>query len=151
MLRVRGVARFRFSLRENSRFHFAVFADFAQGAKRVAELAASRVAVFPIERHILIDNPRGVFDVLDDFFKISDRDFERFHAKRQNIRFLSGCGGHFSRSFFRRSARKRKSNRADRFFSRRLSLAHNSRVQQESRRDVITKHSVFIRFALAFG
>jgi hypothetical protein len=66
MLRVRGVARFRFSLRENSRFHFAVFADFAQGAKRVAELAASRVAVFPIERHILIDNPRGVFDVLDD-------------------------------------------------------------------------------------
>jgi hypothetical protein len=35
-------------------------------------------------------------------------------------------------------------------FSRRLPLAHNSRMQQESRRDVITKHSVFIRFALTF-
>jgi len=36
-------------------------------------------------------------------------------------------------------------------FSRRLSLAHYSGVRENSRRDVITKHSVFICFATTFG
>ncbi len=36
-------------------------------------------------------------------------------------------------------------------FSRRLPLAHYSGVRENSRRDVITKHSVFICFAAAFG
>jgi len=36
-------------------------------------------------------------------------------------------------------------------FLRRLSLAHNSRMHENSRRDVVTKHSVFVGFTAAFG
>ncbi len=57
----------------------ARFFDLGERAKRVVQLAASRVAIFPIERRILSNQPRGEFQVLFDFFKLS-----RWNAKRDD-------------------------------------------------------------------
>lgn len=57
----------------------ARFFDFRERAKRVVQLAASRVSIFPIERRVQPDDVRGEFDVIFDLFKFSRRD-----AKWQN-------------------------------------------------------------------
>ncbi len=62
----------------------ARFFDLGERAKRVVQLAASRVAIFPIERRVQPDDVRGESDVIFDLFKFSRRDAERDHAKRQN-------------------------------------------------------------------
>ena len=67
-----------------SKPEIARFFDLGERAKRVVQLAASRVAIFPIERRVESDDVRGESDVIFDLFKFSRRDAERDHAKRQN-------------------------------------------------------------------
>jgi hypothetical protein len=63
-------------------FEIRVFSDFAQSAKRVADLAASRFAVFPIKRRVLPDKISGKFEMPLDFLELRGGNSERDNAKR---------------------------------------------------------------------
>jgi hypothetical protein len=67
-----------------SKAEIAGFFDFRESAKRIVQLAASRVAVFPIERRVESDDVRGESDMVFDLFKFSRRNSKRDYAKRQN-------------------------------------------------------------------
>jgi hypothetical protein len=79
-----GRGGLKFSRRAFPFLHFEIrfLSDFAQSAKRVADLAASCFAVFPIKRRVLPDEIARKFQMFLDFLEFRGGNSERDNAKR---------------------------------------------------------------------